>query len=150
MPFFDTNDRAANEWPDTLSESLRLWCLAFLAIIAILCTTSALAASSDRQSTAKNVYQTDRAKCNSGQTNQDRATCLQEARAAYGEARRGQLVSDPDRYEQNAMARCNNLPPQDQQACQIRARDGGITEGSVMDGGVYRSMEIPVSRSRND
>ena len=89
------------------------------------------------------MYQQDRAACNSGQTNQDRATCLREAGAALQESRRGRLDNGQSSlYEQNALARCQPLPLEERAACQARIRGEGTTSGSVEKGGVYRELTV--------
>ena len=129
--------------------SFRQCCFVILAFSAALCVTPTIAADSNNPPNARASYQKDRAMCNSGQSNQDRATCLQEAGAAYGEARRGQLNDGQAQYEQNALARCNALPPEDMQACQRRIMGEGTTEGNAQDGGIYRRIETPVVTPRN-
>jgi hypothetical protein len=49
--------------------------------------------SMGNMSEARQQYQHDLAYCKSGQAQEDRATCLKEANAAYAEARRGTLDS---------------------------------------------------------
>ena len=72
-------------------------------------------------SEAQARYQQDRAACMTGQSNQDRATCLKEAGAALAEARRGNLND-----------------AQGQTDCLARMRGEGTTEGSVAGGGILR------------
>ncbi len=86
-------------------------------------------------------YQRDRAACMSGQTNQDRATCLREAGAARDEARRGRLGGQA--AEQNRMMRCEPLPQDDREDCQRRMRGEGTISGSVEGGGIYRELVTP-------
>ncbi|HWP17928.1 MAG TPA: hypothetical protein VNO84_02245 [Burkholderiaceae bacterium] len=90
--------------------------------------------------TARERYLQERERCNSGQTHQDRATCLREAAAAYQAARRGELsrgLTEND-FRQNALARCRVLPPADQAACEARVDGEGTVSGSVEEGGIYR------------
>jgi len=81
----------------------------------------------------------EREACMSGQTHQDRATCLKEAGAAQGEARAGRL---DDRaaasYRQNAVERCRVLPTSDRDACVARIDGTGRVSGSVEGGGILR------------
>ncbi|AKJ29844.1 hypothetical protein AAW51_3153 [Caldimonas brevitalea] len=86
---------------------------------------------------AQKRYQAERAACESGKSHQDRTTCLREAAAARGEARRGALNDRSARYEENARMRCNALPEQDRADCRARLSEG-TTSGSVEAGGVYR------------
>ena len=84
-------------------------------------------------------YRMEREACMSGQSHQDRATCLKEAGAAQGEARAGRL---DDRaaasYRQNAMERCRVLPTSDRDACVARIDGTGRVTGSVEGGGILR------------
>jgi len=138
------NDENNSELPDTGRDVFLICCCVLLAIIVILCMTPALAADKSSLSSAKATYQSDRAMCKSGQTNQDQATCLKEAAAAYDEARRGRLNDGQAQYNQNSLDRCNALPPEDIKACQRRIMGEGTTEGSVEEGGIYRRIETPV------
>lgn len=68
---------------------------AFLAAaLAVLLSASAIAAP--RMPEAQARYQHERAACMEGSSNQDRATCLKEAAAAYQEAKAGQLPGPSD------------------------------------------------------
>lgn len=99
--------------------------------------SAAPAAKSDVQAR----YEQERARCASGQSHQDRRTCLQEAAAARGEALKGRLDNgQAARYEQNALLRCNALPVDDRDECQARIRGEGTTSGSVEAGGIYREL----------
>lgn len=92
---------------------------------------------------AKARYQADRAYCNSGQSNQDRATCLKEAGAALQASRKGNLNEEERAYHQNALIRCNALPVGDREACQRRIEGEGTTSGSVLGGGLIRELVVP-------
>lgn len=88
-------------------------------------------------------YQSERAVCMTGQSNQDRATCLKEAGAALKEAKMGRLSSDQSAFKQNALLRCNALPADERAACQRRIEGDGTTTGSVRDGGLLRELVVP-------
>jgi hypothetical protein len=107
----------------------------------LLISTASIAA--DRTS-AQAVYQRDRAACNSGQTSQDRATCLKEAGAALVEARRGGLDDGRGQLERNRLLRCDNQPLQDREDCVRRMNGEGMTSGSVDGGGILRELATPV------
>ena len=92
---------------------------------------------------AKARYQEDRVFCNSGQSYQDRATCLKEAAAALADARKGRLNDEPGPYRQNALIRCNALPADDRDACRRRVEGEGTTSGSVPAGGLLRELVVP-------
>jgi len=103
---------------------------------------AALAADRASGADARSRYLHERALCESGQSHQDRATCLREAGAAYEQARqRGLEGGQAGQYERNALLRCNVLPPEDRNVCVARMRQG-LAVGSVEAGGVYREWTI--------
>lgn len=78
--------------------------------------------------------------CMTGKTQQDRATCLKEARNAAAEKARGRL----ENYAENATARCSvHTLSDDRAACQARVLGAGASsvEGSVAGGGLLRETE---------
>ncbi|HLS55068.1 MAG TPA: hypothetical protein VK052_03290 [Zeimonas sp.] len=86
-------------------------------------------------------YRQERERCERIESPADRAVCLREAAAARAEARRGLLTDRPDdpiRYLENALKRCEPLPPDERADCEYRVRGGGTTRGSVEAGGIYR------------
>ena len=104
-----------------------------LATAALACSMPALAAD---KAAARSDHDSQRARCLSGQSHQDRATCLREAAAAREESRRGGLTSS-DNYRANALSRCDRLPSADQAECRKRIGQGSAS-GSVEAGGVLR------------
>jgi hypothetical protein len=102
------------------------------------------AAAGGSLSEAQARYENDRAACNSGQSNQDRATCLREAGAALQEAKRGQLGDGQTSYEQNQTVRCNSLKGDDREDCLRRMHGEGTVSGSVEGGGIYRELRTTV------
>lgn len=89
-------------------------------------------------------YRAERAVCLSGQSNQDRATCLKEAGAARSEARRHRLDSGQSAFNSNAVLRCNALPADDRADCMRRIEGDGKVSGSVRDGGLLRETTTVV------
>ncbi|HCE09161.1 MAG TPA: hypothetical protein DEQ40_11280 [Oxalobacteraceae bacterium] len=112
-----------------------------MAFLVLSVSLSAAAASDAPNANAR--YQADRATCNSGQSNQDRATCLKEAGAALQESRRGHLKDDPAANQRNTSLRCDALPADERDACQRRMEGEGETSGSVRDGGLIRELTVP-------
>ena len=100
-------------------------------------------AAGDKATTeAQQRYQQERARCMSGQSQQDKATCLKEAHAAYQESRRGGLASQGDaQLSTNATERCSAQPAADRAACVDRITGAGSSEGSVKGGGLMRQTE---------
>ncbi len=121
-------------------------CTQRLAAVALaLAVVPAWAAGNRALSEAQQQYQRERAYCLSGQSQQDRATCLKEATNAYGEARRGALGNGGGaNYSQNAIERCRAQPPSDQEACVQRIMGAGSTQGSVKGGGLISETETRV------
>jgi hypothetical protein len=79
-----------------------------------------------------------------GRTQEDRATCLKEARNAHADKVRGVLY-DGGNLQANAMARCDVFTNgEDKAACQARVLGMGETSGSVAGGGVLREAETVV------
>lgn len=114
---------------------------ALLGVGAALCCIPAHAADAD---TANPRYQQERARCLSGSSNQDEATCLREAAAARDEQRRGGLDAAPaGAYQRNAMRRCERLPAEHRADCEARMRGEGSTSGSVQGGAILRELVTP-------
>ncbi|MCW5296795.1 hypothetical protein [Herbaspirillum lusitanum] len=109
-----------------------------IAAAGLLATTCAFAAGkSNAELDAQ--YQREKAVCTSGQSNQDKATCLREAGAAYQQARQGRLNDGQQaQYSSNALERCKALPAGDQADCQRRIENPSDVEGSVPSGGILR------------
>ena len=112
------------------------FCLTAMVLAAGLGATAYAADAHSASADAR--YQSDRAVCLSGKSNQTEATCLKEAGAARDEARRHQLDDGKASYEGNAMRRCATLPPDDKRDCESRIRGEGAVSGSVRDGGLIR------------
>lgn len=100
----------------------------------------ALGADKSAAAEARAVYDRELAVCKSNQSNQDRATCLLEANAAYAQARRGGLTGDTAQLAGNALRRCDALPEPDRKDCVARIQGQGTTRGSVAEGGIYREL----------
>jgi len=102
------------------------------------------ASAASPMSEAQSRYKQERAACMNGTSNQDRATCLKEAGAALGEAKRGALgASDDGNLARNQMMRCETLPAQDREDCAMRMNHGTMS-GSAQRGGTLREIERPV------
>ena len=123
--------------------SVRPWRIAMCVAGALLGATVALAADRIDVSAAQAAYQRDLAACNSGQTNQDRPSCLREAGAALQEAGRSRPDGKPDQFEENRLLRCDSQPAEDRQDCVRRMNGEGTTSGSVDGGGIIRELVTP-------
>lgn len=114
-----------------------------LLIDAALACSGVLAAAPRAESPAAALYRQERAVCLGDRSNQDRATCLREADAAYAEARRGGLDVGAAPYTDNARRRCDPLPEAQRQACEARMQGQGSTRGDAASGGIYRELTTP-------
>ncbi|MES2932980.1 MAG: hypothetical protein V4805_05775 [Pseudomonadota bacterium] len=112
-------------------------------LVALALSGLALGAmAADNDADAQERYKAERAACQTGQSHQDRSTCLQEAKAALNEARKRHLNGAADSYEKNALSRCEALPAGDRAACQRRVQGEGSISGSVEEGGVLRELVV--------
>lgn len=91
---------------------------------------------------ASGSYASEVANCKAGNTQQDQATCLQEAKNAAADKMRGVLDNANGAFAGNALQRCDVLSGEDRVACQARIVGYGTTDGSVAGGGVIREVEI--------
>ena len=108
------------------------------AVAALTLSAGAFAAPDHSEIQAR--YERERAVCLSGQSNQDRATCLAEAVSARAEALRGRLeVGAPD-YQRNALERCKAFTGEDARECRARIEGAGTISGSVAEGGIFREL----------
>ena len=121
----------------TIPSSVRSLTLA--ALFTALCSTAALAASSEDLAAARTRYRQDMADCNSGQTNQDVATCRLEARNSLADAHRARPGQSAQQYQQNALQRCQVHRGDDRVDCEARILDSANVSGSVDGGGLMRS-----------
>lgn len=127
-------------WVPTLM-LVALACAALLVVI----PAEAEPAPATASTSAAARYQQERAACMNGQSNQDRATCLKEAGAAYAEAKHGGLKvtgatgGKRDR-EANALQRCTALPAEESKACMARMQGEGSTSGTAASGGILREL----------
>jgi len=100
------------------------------AVLAVACGPL-LAATGGAHAEAKARYDREMAACRSGQTTQDRSACMDEARSAYAEARRGVLGDRMEIDTSAAMKRCEALEGDERTACVSRMNGQGTTSGSV-------------------
>ena len=70
--------------------------------------------------------------------------CLQNSVAAQAERRRGTLTSGNMMFEANALIRCEPFKGDDRAACRDRVLGKGTVSGSVMGGGLLKSVERKV------
>jgi hypothetical protein len=126
--------------------------IASFGVVALLAMTAATAqvATGATGIDATGDYRHEVQSCLSGRTQQDQATCLQEARNARADKQRGLLDNADARYDANAVARCDVLMGEEKAACQARVMGYGSATGSVAGGGVLREVETVVLPSGAD
>lgn len=117
-----------------------------LLIAAVLASASAGAANTNSRAAEDRArYQSERAVCLRGESNQHRETCLREASAAYAESRRGSLDgAASSEYLSNATRRCEALPEPDRLACVARMQGQGTVSGTAQSGGISRELVTTV------
>lgn len=117
-----------------------------LMLAGLLCGGAAFAADNANRQDPQERYRQEVAACNSGQTQQDKQTCLREAGAALQAARQGQLDNSTQvaSYDGNALSRCSVFMGEELAACRARVIGHGtqegatVTHGSVNEGGILR------------
>jgi hypothetical protein len=107
-------------------------------MVLALASAGAMAGTTGSSQDIQARYDQERAKCLSGQSNQDRATCLREAGAARDAARQGELNDNGAKYKQNAKERCDALTGDEAKDCLARMKGKGTVSGSVEGGGILR------------
>ena len=125
------------------SHTLALITLSACAGLASIAT--AQAADTPTAASIESQYQLDVQRCNSGQTNQDKATCLKEAGAARDAAKRNQLDNNQSaNYTTNSTERCTKLAQPEREDCLLQMRSPSEVKGSVDSGGILRETVIQV------
>ncbi len=95
----------------------RLAACAFGASLASALALAAGAAPSNADIDTR--YRADITRCNTGPSNQDKATCLREAGAARDEACRNRLNNGNQAYGNNETTRCQALPAVKRNDCML-------------------------------
>ena len=105
-----------------------------------LTTINSGAAAAPATPSQPSSFEREREVCLSGQSNQDRATCLREAAAARADASRGAAGADEPTLQTNRLKRCAPLPEPDRRDCELRMSGAGTRSGSAAAGGIYREL----------
>ena len=132
-------------WFDRVGKGVT--CFGFVAVVALTATAhiaSAQVAAGTTGIDATGNASSEMASCNSGQTQQDRETCMKEVRNANADKRAGKLDNAGGQFDANAAQRCGVLTGEDKIACEARVLGIGSTQGSVAGGGVLREVETAV------
>lgn len=109
----------------------------------LMCASAALAAQPQALTQAQARYRHDMAVCNSGQSNQNVATCRREAGSALAEAKRGGLSNNAEADAKNALKRCAVHTGNDRTACEARILgEGDITKASQAGGMLRQSTTV--------
>lgn len=123
-------------------------CFGFVTVLALTAATSQISLAQIASGTtgidATGNASSEMAACNSGQTQQDRETCMTEVRNANADKRAGKLDNSGGQFDANAAQRCNVLTGEDKVACEARVAGIGTAQGSVAGGGVIREVETVI------
>ena len=115
------------------------------ALVALSCSTLK-AQSRQELEEAQARFKQEMADCVSGNTSQDKDSCMREARAALAEVRRG-VSGRPEKTEAKSEAaapqRCEVHQGEQEGACGGRMRGEGSATGSVEGGGILREISTP-------
>ena len=109
-----------------------------VAVLAAVLSGSVFAGDTKGADPSKAQYDAERARCTSGTTGQDQASCLKSTGAAYDSQKAGKLKDPNTDYRDNAMRRCAALAGADRTDCESRVDGQGTTSGSVKDGGIVK------------
>ena len=127
---------------DRSRKSLVSFCVA--ALLAVGAATAQVATTGSTGIDATGSFQSEMQACMSGATQQDRETCMTEARNARAEKQRGHLETYGN-HESHAAARCEvHQVDEDRAACRARVMGMGSVDGSVAGGGLIREVETVV------
>ena len=121
--------------------------IASFAAVTLLAMGAAVAQVSSTPADTSGNYRLEVQACKSGNTQQDRATCLEEARNAHADKQRGALDKggSATQFEANARARCDVFKDAESKAaCEARVMGYGSVTGSVAGGGLLREVETVV------
>lgn len=110
-----------------------------------LASVTAQVAVAEESIDASGNYQSETRACQSGRTQQDRATCMKEARNALADKSRGRMNEADSDWASNATARCTPLDGQEAAACRARVMGLGRASGSVSGGGMLREVETVIA-----
>jgi hypothetical protein len=114
------------------------------ALLAVGAATAQVATAGSTGIDNTGSFQSEVHACMSGATQQDRDTCMKEARNAAAEKNRGRLETY-GAHEEHAMQRCDvHQSGEDRAACQARILGMGNVDGSVAGGGLIRESETVV------
>ena len=105
-----------------------------------LVASPAWAAAKSESSEMALRYQQERAACMGKTDSYDRSVCLQDATAAYAEAKRRGLDKATADYRLNQLRRCEALPSNYRRDCIARMNGAGTATGTVESGGIYREL----------
>lgn len=99
------------------------------ALVALSCSTLQ-AQSRQELKEAQARFKQEMANCVSGNTSQDKDSCMREARSALAEVRRG-VPDRPGKLEADTRQRCEVHQGEPRDACEARLRGEGSATGSV-------------------
>lgn len=135
-----------NQRPHTKRSRTGLLPFAAAALLAMTAATAQVAGSPAGNTgiDASGDYRTEMQACLNGRTQQDRETCMREARNARADKQRGQLAHGGNGLQANAMQRCEPFKGEERAACEARVMGYGNATGSVAEGGVLREVETVV------
>jgi hypothetical protein len=111
-------------------------------VLLLLYTAASHAATADLRQRQR-IYQADRQQCLSGRSQQNQASCLQEAGAVLQQRRGDASPASAAQLTENALQRCDALPDDMRPSCVARMHGQGSVEGSAAAGGIYRELTEP-------
>ena len=111
-----------------------------LALSALLAATAAQAAGKTAAQTPQQRYQQETAACMRMAQPDSRSNCLSEASTRLARTQPTPPSEAASVLAENALKRCEPLPDELREACELRMRGAGTVSGSVEAGGIYREL----------
>lgn len=131
---------------DKLRADVRRLKLAFLLSLLVF-TTQLVSAQIESGTTgidATGNAKSETVACNTGKTQQDKETCLNEVKNANAAKDTGKVDNARGQFEANALSRCEVFSGDEKVTCIARMKSNGQAEGSVGGGGIIREIQTVV------
>lgn len=136
----------ASNLKDKLRADIARLKLAFLLSLLVF-TTQLVSAQIESGTTgidATGNAQSETVACNTGNTQQDRETCLNEVKNANAARNAGKVDNAGGQFEVNALSRCEVFSGNEKVTCIARMKSNGQAAGSVGGGGIIREIQTVV------
>ena len=129
---------------DKICLGLAMFGLAVLLCLTVVTTASAQIKPGTTGIDATGNAQSETVACNTGNTQQDKETCLNEVKNANAAKNAGKVDNAGGQFEANALSRCEVFSGDEKVTCIARMKSNGQATGSVGGGGIIREIQTVV------